>query len=90
MIDDVRDALKELEKMPILRRGRSKASPSKYPANSIFAIADNKKWFQSVVRRSSINKFRWHDLRHTFISRLVQVRVNLKVVQEAARSPEQP
>jgi site-specific recombinase XerC len=35
---------------------------------------------------SKLKDFRWHDLRHTFISRLVIKDVNLRAVQELAGS----
>jgi len=38
--------------------------------------------FESVIRQAGIENFKFHDLRHTFASRLVMKGVNLKVVQE--------
>jgi site-specific recombinase XerD len=38
----------------------------------------------SALRRAKIKNFRWHDLRHTFCSRLAQAGVNLKVIQQPA------
>lgn len=39
-------------------------------------------WFQDVVERAKIDNFRWHDLRHTFASRLVMAGVPLSSVQK--------
>ena len=50
----------------------------------MFSIDDNKKWWAAVTKEARVKNMRWHDLRHTFCSRLVQRGVNLKVVQEAA------
>ena len=38
--------------------------------------------FEEAVRSAGINNFHWHDLRHTFASRLVMARVDLRSVQE--------
>ena len=41
------------------------------------------RWFRDgVVQRSGITNFHWHDLRHTFASRLVMKGVPLSTVQE--------
>jgi len=36
------------------------------------------------VKDSGLSDFHWHDLRHTFISRLVMAGVDLRTVQELA------
>ena len=38
--------------------------------------------FGTALRRAKISNFRFHDMRHTFASRLVMRRVDLKTVQE--------
>jgi integrase len=38
--------------------------------------------FEKVVKQAGIKDFKFHDLRHTFASRLVMAGVNLKTIQE--------
>jgi hypothetical protein len=40
-------------------------------------------WFERALREAKIEGLHWHDLRHTFASRLVMAGVNLRAVQEA-------
>ena len=40
-------------------------------------------WFDRVVKDAKIEGFRWHDLRHTFASRLRQKGVKLEDIAEA-------
>lgn len=84
IIDDVAEALKRLDNLDLERRDRSGSQPNKAPKDSVFAKADNKKWWQAALDAARIKDYRWHDNRHTFCSRLVQAGVHLKVVQEAA------
>jgi integrase len=42
---------------------------------------DWRRWFEEVLKESEISNFRWHDLRHTFASRLVMANVSLRAVQ---------
>lgn len=50
----------------------------------MFGIGDNKKSWEAALKDARIKAFRWHDLRHTFCSRLAQAGVSLRVIQEAA------
>jgi len=45
-------------------------------------IKSFKKGFYSALRRSGIKKCRFHDLRHTFATRLIMARVDIVTVQE--------
>jgi site-specific recombinase XerD len=46
------------------------------------SIRDPKKWWLAALKRAKVAEFRWHDLRHSFISRLVMAGVDLRTVQE--------
>lgn len=39
-------------------------------------------WFAAAVRRAGLCDLRWHDLRHTFASRLVMSGVDIRTVQQ--------
>jgi integrase len=57
------------------------------PENAKGLIHDLKSprgWFEKAVKDSGIPHFTWHDLRHTFISRLMMAGVDLRTVMELA------
>jgi site-specific recombinase XerD len=43
---------------------------------------DWRRWFERAARAAGIEDFHWHDLRHTFASRLVMAGVDIRTVQE--------
>ena len=45
-------------------------------------LNDSRTWFELAVEEAGMRNLRWHDLRHTFISRLVMKGVDLRTVQE--------
>ncbi len=46
------------------------------------ALNSPRHWFEKAIREAGIKNFTWHDLRHTFASRLVMAGVDLRTVQE--------
>jgi integrase len=48
----------------------------------IFPYGSFKTAFSALLERAKVTKFRWHDLRHHFASRLVQAGVPLNTVRE--------
>jgi site-specific recombinase XerD len=46
------------------------------------AQRDWRRWFEKSVRSAGVKNFHWHDLRHTFASRLVMAGVDIRTVQE--------
>lgn len=53
------------------------------PGN-VFRCGENKKWWLATLKSAGLEKqLRWHDLRHTFATNLIQKGANLKEVQVA-------
>jgi integrase len=50
-------------------------------SGKVFPINNPRKWFGSSLKLAKITRFRWHDCRHTFCSRLAMRGVNLKAIQ---------
>lgn len=44
-----------------------------------------RQWFKQAMAAAGVTKLRWHDLRHTFASRLVMADVNILTVQKLMR-----
>jgi integrase len=90
MIDDVYEALVELQEIQteIAQLQRPRASrhrpTSRMKANGrVFSISENREWWAAALKDAKIKNFRWHDLRHSFATRLMAHTKNLKLVQEA-------
>jgi integrase len=48
----------------------------------LFAVDSIKKGWAALVTKAKLSDFRWHDLRHTFASKLVMAGVDLNTVRE--------
>jgi len=44
-------------------------------------LREAREWFNRVLDEAKVQNFRWHDLRHTFASRLVMAGAPLRAVQ---------
>ena len=51
-------------------------------AGRVFFTKKPRHWFEKAIKRAGIEDFHWHDLRHTFASRLTMLGVPLRVVQK--------
>ena len=53
-------------------------------SDRVFPINNPRIWFATALRLAGITRFRWHDCRHTFCSRLAMRNQSLKVIQVLA------
>jgi site-specific recombinase XerD len=72
--------LSVLEALHATRPHNGRVFLSKYGRD----LKNPRAWFELALEDAKVKNFRWHDLRHTFISRLVMKDVNLRTVQELA------
>jgi integrase len=67
-----------VEALDVLRQWQAQTAG----ADAIFPILRADKSWKAVLKAAKIERFRWHDLRHHFASRLVQRGVDLNTVRE--------
>ena len=67
------------EALEVLKQWKEQAADGErvFPIDTGFKTA-----WAALLERAKISKFRWHDLRHHFASRLVQAGVPLNTVRE--------
>ena|ERR1035438_714158 len=51
------------------------------PHGRMFQMLDPRSWFEPAREKAGIKDLHWHDLRHTFCSRLAMAGVPLKTIQ---------
>ena len=67
------------EAMSLLRRWREQSNCGSH----VFGLSTGfKSAWKQILKRSRVTSFRWHDLRHHFASRLVQLGVPLNTVRD--------
>ncbi|MGH9685256.1 MAG: tyrosine-type recombinase/integrase [Candidatus Acidiferrales bacterium] len=71
-------ALRAIEKL----YRRSNGSQFVCPEAQWDGQRDWRRWFEEAIGKAEIDDFTWHDLRHTFASRLVMAGVDIRTVQE--------
>lgn len=84
MNEDVYRAFKGLKALSLHRKPRAADMPNNSAPDVIFALGDNKKWWASATKRARIKDLRWHDLRHSFCTRLAENGANAFVIMKAA------
>jgi integrase len=67
-----------IEKLHRASNGSAYVCPDKKRDDQV----DWRRWFEDACDTAKVDDFRWHDLRHTFASRLVMAGVDLRSVQE--------
>ena len=65
-----------------LQEGRDEAGPV-FLARSGEAVKGARHWFDDAVKEAKLENFHWHDLRHTFASRLAMEGAGIRAIQEA-------
>ncbi|MGH9747261.1 MAG: tyrosine-type recombinase/integrase [Candidatus Acidiferrales bacterium] len=71
-------ALASLRKLHALTSEQEFVSPD----NDGSQKRDWRTWFREACAEANVENFHWHDLRHTFASRLVMAGVDIRTVQE--------
>jgi integrase len=56
--------------------------PQKIDSPYVFDSTDPEKWFAKLVKAVGIKDFTWHDLRHTFASRLAMAGVSMRHIAD--------
>jgi len=82
MNTEVVKAFKELQSKPLDIGGRVFYRISKKRKSRYYELTSP---FEKYLEKADIEGLVWHDLRHTFVSRLVRVGVNIVTVKELAR-----
>jgi len=87
IIDSVYNALLEMQEIQADLDGllprEDESRVRMMPDGRVFLISENREWWKQALKESKIKNLRWHDLRHTFATRLVAAGTHLSIVQKA-------
>jgi integrase len=88
MIEDVHSALLEMRQIQqelagLLGDDAGVERQRMVSDGRVFIISENREWWKMALAESGVKSLRFHDLRHTFASRLVEAGVHLSIVQKA-------
>jgi integrase len=88
MINDVYDALREMQDIQreiaeIQSEDCDKDRQRMVADGRVFNISENREWWKAAKKAAKIKRLCWHDLRHTFATRLMASTKNMKIVQSA-------
>ena len=72
---------REIPMNPVLREAL-RSLPRRIDSTYVFSSTDPYKWFAKACKKAGIHHCRWHDLRHTFGSRLAMAGVPMRVIAE--------
>jgi site-specific recombinase XerD len=71
-----------LKALTTLQEGAEETDPV-FRGRSGAALKSPRHWFEDAVDEAGLANFHWHDLRHTFASRLAMAGVGIRAIQEA-------
>ena len=82
--NDTRHIPMNRETLSTLTDWKNQSTESQYvfPGQTGERLEDVKSAWSKLLERSNIERFRWHDMRHDFASRLVMAGVPLNTVRE--------
>ncbi len=85
MIPEVKEALTDLQRIRKAVAEYKKDDLNQFRMiddGRVLLMKENREWWAKALEESGVENLRWHDLRHTFATRLVENGVHLSIVQK--------